>query len=113
MNEGILTTLHIGGELAHTSDHPPVLLAGVKKSGSGAFKAGLLLAKDEDGYFPYDGEDPADIAAVCDEPCAADAASCVYQAHGTTKARLLHQADASAATADDLAALAGLTIFPM
>ena len=111
MNEGVLAKLSFGGETAHTSDHPPVLLSGSKKAGSGAFTAGLLLARDAAGEFaPYTGT--GTLAGVCDEPCDADAETCVYLAHGTVKARLLTKGGAAVA-ADDVAKLHTITIYPL
>ena len=110
-NEGVLTTLPFSGEMAHTKDHPPILLSGVKKTGTGAFSVGLLLARDDAGEFsPYDGTNT--LAGVCDEPCDADDATCIYLAHGTAKARLLTKGGTALTTAD-VAALNAITVYPL
>lgn len=112
INQGVIGTFEFGGETAHTGDHPPVLLSGVKKAGSGAFTVGLLLARDNAGEFsPYDGT--GTLAGVCDEPRGDDAAECVYLAHGTVKARLLTRDGGAALSAADVAALNAMTIYPL
>lgn len=115
INEGVLGTLHFGGEHAHTNDHPPILLDGVKAAAAGAFTAGLLLAVDEDGaLLPYTGEEGANtLAGVCDEPSPADATGCVLLVHGTVNSRLLTVSGGAAPAAADLAALRALGIWPM
>lgn len=111
-NQGIIGTYEFGGETAHTSDHPPVLLSGVKKAGSGAFTTGLLLARDASGELsPYGGT--GTLAGVCDEPRDEDDTECVYLAHGTAKARLLTKAGGVALADADVAALNALTIYPL
>jgi hypothetical protein len=111
-NEGVLGKWHFGGEHAHTPDHPPVLLSGNKKSGSGAFAAGLLLARDASGeLIPYAGA--GTLVGVCDSPADEEAESCVYLAHGTVKARLLTKEGGSALAAADILALNVLTIYPL
>lgn len=112
LNQGVIGKFKFGGETAHTGDHSPVLLSGPKKTDSGFFPAGLLLAREASGELaPYDGNGA--LAGVCDEPCEADSAECVYQAHGTVKARLLTKHGGAALDAADVAALHALTIYPL
>lgn len=110
-NEGVLRRDHFGGEVAHTTDHPPILFGGVK--GEVELAAGVLLTVDGDTgeLVPFAGT--GTIAGVNDGPRDADDETCSYLVHGTCKRRMLIRADGTAATDADIAALVAMGIYPL
>lgn len=119
MNEGTLSRLHIGGERAHTNDHPPVFLSlPLASTVSGELKPGLLLKSTTEGsatmYAPLLSTDADAPCAVVDKPCDADAEqSALCLVHGTVKFRLLATSDGKKPSAAQMAALMQSTIYPL
>jgi hypothetical protein len=105
MNDGVLGSWTVGGEQAHTLDHPPIIRTGLVKAANGAYAAGLVLMRDgTDLLIPWDGV--GIVAGVCNVPCdTATETSCAYVAHGTVKAGLLTKAASAALVTADLRAL--------
>lgn len=119
MNEGTVSCFHIGGERAHTDDHPAVLLPlPLASTVSAALHPGLLLkAVTEDSatvYAPLLSTDADAPCAVVDKPCdPATEQSALCLVHGTVKFRLLVTGDAKAPSQTQVAALMRNTIYPL
>lgn len=109
MNEGVLTKISLGGERAHTDDHPPVLLSLPLATGvSGQLAPGLLLkvVSAENAYAPLLSTDSDTPVAVVDKPCdAGTETSALCLVHGCCKFRLLATADGKAPSQAQITAL--------
>lgn len=119
MNEGTLSRMHIGGERAHTEDHPPVLLPlPLASTVSGTLAPGLLLKTVTEGsatvYTPLLSTDSEAPCAVVDKPCdASTEQSALCLVHGCVKFRLLVTGDAKAPTSAQVQTLMDHTVYPI
>ena len=112
IKSGHLGSWKFEGELAFTTDHPPLFVSYPVKSGTPDMPPGMVLALEANGEVaPYTGS--GTIAGVNNEPYSAGESRCACLAHGTAKARLLVKDGNAALTNADTQALRAMGVFPV
>ena len=91
--------------------HPPVIMTGAVKAGTGQWQPGTILIRDAGELAPWDGSTGSPVGVLLDACDSTAQASANYLAHGTAVIENLKLADGSAPTESHIFTLAQAGIY--